>query len=646
MNPELLNLVKSDWRPPTKFPKLVGKAREIAFDVETYDPHLLDSGPGAIRKDGYVCGFSVATDDGFKGYYPIRHEGGDNLENPDAAIKWLGDQLYDDTPKIGANILYDLIWLKCDLDINVGGKKYDVQIAEPLLDENRHIYQLDALANEYLEEGKRESTLYEAGKYLLGIKGKGNTGEEQVEDIIRQVKSRLWELPARYVGVYGEYDANLPIKIFNLQKKKLSEVGLWKLFEEIETPLVDLLLEMWLKGVPVDVDRAEQTRDELSRDFDNTIRKIKRRVGFTPDVWAAEDIAKACNKLGLDYNLTDKYNLSFTAQWLSEQEHEFFKLLLKARQLDRCGGVFIESKILNMMTDDNRIHPQFWQVKSERYGTTSGRFSSSNPNAQQFPKRNEELAKKVRSILTAEEGLQWAKFDHSQQEFRLTVHFATLLKLTGALEAQQKYISDPDTDFHQMVADTTNLKRKLAKNLNLGLSYGMGPKKFSETYNKTLSEARKLYKQYHNGLPFIKQLTQRCERVAKNRKYVKTILGRHCHFDLYGPPKWEKGMIPKKFKEAIEEFGEPVVLYFTYRAMNRVIQGSAADMIKKNMLDCYEAGYVPALTVHDELDFIDIENSKQTDEIHDIMVNSIILKVPNKVDIEIGENWGELEEVF
>jgi len=232
--------------------------------------------------------------------------------------------------------------------------------------------------------------------------------------------------------------------------------------------------------------------------------------------------------------------------------------------------------------------------------------------------------------------------------YKRQVHYAALLKLRGSLEAVNQYQEDPDTDFHQMVADMTNIVRKLAKYLNLGLSYGMGIKKFAATYNIPYKEAAGYYDQYHKGLPFIKELTKRTEKAAKARGFVKTILGRHSHFDLYGPRSYEEGDKPLKYEAARDHYSDrlPIVRWFTYRAMNRVIQGSAADMIKKSMIDCYRAGYVPSITVHDELDFCDLESPDQLIEIHDIMRDAIPLLVPNKVDCEIGQNWGELEEVM
>jgi len=650
---DLFRLVKSDWRPRAKFPRLVGKAKRISVDVETYDPNLMENGPGALRRDGYVCGFSVGTDDGFCGYYPLRHEGGDNLENPDKAVAWLRDQLTDDTPKVGANLLYDLIWLRCDLGVEVRGPKYDVQVAEPLLDENRWTYTLDSLAETWLGEHKVEELLYTVGDLFLGLKPSkkdfkarddDHLAQLRKSDVIKQVKQQLWRLPARYVGEYGEADASLPLRIFALQEEELRKRDLWALFDEVETPLIDLLLDMWVRGVPVNVERGEQVRDELQGQYDALKRKMRRRVGYDVDVWSSETIVKACNTLGLSYPLTDKENPSFTANWLAEQEHPFLKMLLEARQLDRGGSVFIEKKILDLEVN-GRIHPQFWQVKTDRYGTTSGRFSSSNPNAQQFPARNARLASLIRSVLVAERGCQWGIFDWSQQEPRVTVHYASLLNLPGAEEARRCYVEDPDTDYHQMVADMTNLERKVAKSVNLGLSYGMGPKKYGEKYGKTYQEARATFDTYHKGLPFIRELTRRCEQAVKQRGFIKTFLGRHCHFDRWGPPRWTEGLVPREYEEAKREFGLPLVRYFTYRAMNRLIQGSSADMVKKAMLDCFRAGHVPCLTVHDELDFSDLDSDRKIREVADIMLNCVKLRVPLKLDVELGPSWGECQEV-
>lgn len=647
MNDQLLNMLPSNWRPPTEFPTIIGKADRIAFDLETYDPHLLENGPGALRNDGYVVGFSLATDDGFYGYYPLKHDG-DNVENPDGCIRWLRDQMADDTPKVGANILYDIIWAKSDLEIDILGPKYDVQIAGPLLNENYQTYRLDALAERVLNENKNESLLYEVATQLFSIRptARENTKEKQHAFVMKKIKGMMNQLPGRYVGPYGEKDADLPLRIFNIQEGQLKKEGLWDLFL-IETELLDILLKMWLTGVPVNYDKGEQIRDQLRAEYDTTMRRLKRVCGLSIDVWASESIVQACEKLGYEYPRTGKGNPSFKAAWLESQDKDFFKLLVAARKLDRSGSVFIEKKILDLSVN-GRIHPQFWQVKSDRGGTVSGRFASSNPNAQQFPARDKRLAKLVRSIIEPDKGCRYGVFDYSQQEPRTTVHYAYLCGFAGAAEARARFHDDPNTDFHQFTADMASIDRKPAKTINLGLTYGMGKGKLAAELGLSLRDAYDLFDRYHEALPFIKKLGDHAMRLAGQRGYIRTILGRRRRFNLYGPPRWKPGIVPKMYEDALKEFGIPVQRYFLHKALNSLVQGSSADMIKMAIILVYrELGKVPYMTIHDENDY-PLANDKEAKMIHDIMTETVEkylkLEVPLKVDVEIGPNWGECVE--
>lgn len=634
--------MSEEWKCHERYPDL-SQAGLISFDVETCDPNLLTKGPGSIRKDGFIVGFSVATDDGFVGYYPLKHEGGGNVSDTEKAISWVRNQLNHGVPITGANLLYDCEWVKSDFGFDIHSPKYDVQIADPLLDENYQTYRLNAIAERRLGLKKDEELLYTKGAEYLGITSRKENEDERKKDIAEKVKSQLYKLPANFVGPYGETDAVLPIKIFEQQKKELKDQNLWDIFL-LESKVQDLLIAMRFQGIPVDLAKAEQVAAELQKDFDIELDKISHRVGFKPDIWSADSLVQVCDKLGLKYEKTNKGNPSFEADWLSIQEHPIFKMILEARQLDRCGSVFIKSKIIDCSIN-SKIYPQYWQVKNDRGGTVSGRFASSNPNAQQFPARNERLATKVRSLLISENGCKWGCFDYSQQEPRVTVHYASLLNLNGADIAKKKYNDDPNTDYHQFVADLTQIERKTAKNINLGLAYGMGPKKFGEKYGKSYIEARKLFNIYHQKLPYIRELSEYCERVVKQRGHIKTLLGRHCHFNLYGPPRWQAGMLPLRKEDAIKKYGLPVMQYFTYKAMNRLIQGSSADMIKKAMIDCWEAGYLPHMTVHDELNFCNLTEERQFKDIKEIMLNCVKLEVPLKLDTEIGNNWGELEEL-
>lgn len=618
-------LPESTWIAPTTFPD-IRDAKLIGLDTETKDPDLLTKGPSCKRGGGYIIGISVATDDGFKGYYPVRHEGGGNLDAPNV-FAWLRDQLSGPGAKVGANTIYDLEWLLTE-DVKVNGPVYDVQIAEPLLDENKRSYKLDVLALEYCGVHKNEGLLKEAGK-CMGIPES-------------KIKENMWKFPAKFVGPYGEDDAALTLQIFNLQIPRLKEEGLWNVFE-IESRMTRLLLAMRLLGIPVDYAKGEQIHERLSKEHKQSLSELGKLAGRDIDIWSGTDIAKACDRLGLIYPRTGKGNPSFEAEWLHSCEDPFFKKLLFTRQLDRGGSVFIQKKILEMATN-GRIYPTYRQVRSDDGGTKSGRFASANPNMQQVPAKNEYLAPLIRSIFVPESGTQWGVFDYSQQEPRVTVHYAYKRGFKGAEEARDRYIKDPSTDYHQLIADMADITRKEAKGLNLGLAYGMGKKKMAEQLGKTAGETTILYDKYHAAVPFIKLLGDECMHVANDRGYVKTVLGRKRRFILFGPRKWTDGCIPLPKVEALKEYGPPVTRYFIHKAMNSVIQGTSADMIKLAMLDMYDADYIPYITLHDEVD-TPIETLQDARIVRDILLNAVQLEVPLKLDVELGPSWGEAKEV-
>ena len=620
-----LFMPESNWEPPTVFPD-IRDADIIGIDTETRDPDLLTKGPSCKRGGGYIVGVSVATNDGFKGYYPVRHEGGDNLDAPNV-FAWLNDNLSGTNPKVGANILYDLEWLETE-GVVVNGAKYDIQVAEPLLDEDRKTYKLDALANHYLGVSKNEELMIRAAE-AMGIPES-------------KVKENLWRLPARYVGPYGEDDAALTLKVFNLQIPKLKDEELWDVFE-LETQLVDVLLNMRRIGVPINSLRGEQIRDKLHHEQREVEKQLVYVTGREIDMWSGTDIAEACDRLGLFYPKTAKGNPSFEAEFLESREEDFFKLLLKARRLDRGGSVFIQKKILEMQTG-GRVYPTFRQVRSDDGGTRSGRFASANPNMQQVPARDPYLAPLIRSIFVPEKDCEWGVFDYSQQEPRVTVHYAYKRGFRGAEEARNRYIDDPATDYHQLVADMAGIKRKEAKTLNLGLAYGMGKPKMADQLGLSMEETTAIYNKYHGNVPFIKALGDECMRVATDRGYIRTLLGRRRRFGLFGPKKWSAGVVPLPREQALDKFGPPVVRYFVHKAMNALIQGSSADMIKKAMVDLYREGITPHITIHDELD-VSIQSLEQAKVVRDIMLNCVDITVPLKVDVELGPSWGEAQEV-
>ena len=573
---------RSDWVAPDILPDLSSASR-IAVDLETKDPNLRVSGPGWATGNGHVTGIAIATD-GWSGYLPIRHEGGGNLD-AGFVFRWLNKSLSTNCDKIFHNALYDVGWLRRE-GVTLNGKIQDTVIAAPLIDENRRQYSLNSLGLDYCKEIKDETLLIEAAK-SYGV----------------DPKAEMYKLPAKFVGEYAEQDAVLTLKLWD-KLKKLLEIQKLEPIYELESSLIPLLVEMRWRGVRVDVNKAEETVDKLKQQEKDCIKQIKYKYGVDVDVWASASVAKAFDKAGLTYPRTQKTNApSFTGKWLEGLDHGLPKLVVEARKLQKIRSAFIENMILEH-SHNGRIHGQMHPLRGDSGGTVSGRFSYSTPNLQQVPARDPILGPLVRGLFLPEEDHVWGAYDYSQQEPRLTVHYASTMNLPGSDEAVSAYRHD-DADFHQIVADMAGIARKDAKVINLSLSYGMGKNKLIQALGINELEAEALFNNYHSKVPFIKELTLSCSRRAENVGEITTLLGRKCRFDMY-EARNEKAQ-PLPIDNAIEEYGQNIRRAFTYRAFNRLIQGSAADMTKQAMLDLWKEGIVPHIQVHDELD-ISVKN--------------------------------------
>ena len=610
---------KSSWSVPDIFPQF-SETETVAIDLETYDPHLMTCGPGWATGRGHIVGVGVATDD-WQGYLPIRHQGGGNLDEG-IVLRWLTNLLSSTKRQvIFHNALYDVGWLRRE-GIIVKGKILDTIVAAPLINENRFSYSLDNLGAAYCDEKKDESLLQDAA-LAFGI----------------NPKSEMYKLHAKYVGPYGEQDAALTLKLWNKLKLEIAEQELEKILE-MESKLVPLLLEMRWRGVRVDEEKAEVVSKQLSTEEQKIQVEIKRKYGSDVNLWANASLESIFEKNKLWFPRTEKGMASFQKDWLEGHEHELPQLIVRARKLNKARTTFIDKMIMNHAFN-GRIHAEAHPMRNDRGGTVSGRFSYSNPNLQQVPARDPEIGNLIRSLFIPEEGCQWGVFDYSQQEPRLTVHYASQMNLTGAKEAVELYTEDA-ADFHQIVADMANIPRKQAKMINLGLSYGMGKEKLIRELGLDDTQAEKLFQQYHAKVPFIRALQDQCARVAMERGYIKTFAGRRCRFDLW-VGRYERNL-PLPLKEAKEKYGDDLKRSYTYKALNRLIQGSAADMTKLAMIGLWEEGIVPHLQVHDEVD-ISIENREQANTVTKIMENCVKLAVPLLVDQELGKSWGEIKEI-
>jgi len=613
---------ESDWTPPEHFPEIDGV---WAVDVETRDPHILKMGPGWAFRDraeyGEVVGVAASWDGGRgAGYWPIGHAkglayDGHNVE-AEPVWRWLRAQMRKSSSTVVMhNALYDWGWIQVAHGVDIFAQVEDTMAYACLLDEHRRSYKLDALASHYLGQGKDEDLLRRAAEHY-GV----------------DPKSGLWRLPSEYVGPYATADAVQTLRLREHLAPRIVQQGLSRIFR-LERDLLPVLLEMRRIGVPIDVDRA-RSLDAAWEALELThLDKLRQLCGRAIDVWSNDSLEAIYTKAGIEFPRTANGTASFTKGWLSQRDDAVSASILEVRRRSKARGTFLNNAILGH-TVDGRIHGNFNPLRSDDTGTISGRFSSTAPNLQQVPARDEEIGPDVRSCFVPEEGHEWAALDFSQQEPRLTVHYAVKIAARGALSAAEEYRTNPRTDFHDYVAALTGQPRKKAKSINLGLIYGMQelslchhvglPTEFVDRNGQQVeipgSEARELFRQYHERLPFVSILSQECQTRGKKFGLLKTIGGRHVRF-----PKGQK----------------------LHAALNRLIQSSAADWTKQAMVDLYrDVGVVPHVTVHDELGFSVVPDGDYATarRYAEVMANCMTCEVPMLVDIEVGRSWGHATE--
>jgi len=669
----------SKFTDPPKYPE-VKNAKLIALDIETYDPNLIELGAGVYRNDGYILGVSIATDTGFSEYYNLGHADCTQQERA-KNIAYLKAVLASDTPKLGANILYDVDWLenwqgisgeksftKRGVNIKVGGLLYDVQTAEALLDENQLSYSLDTLANKYLGVGKVKD-LPQAYCDAHNLKG--------------DFRKWLYKMPYVLVREYAMGDVTEPLAIFEMQWKLMEEQELLPVFN-METELTRALLHMRKTGAIVNprkrdinayMAHCEREKKEIALDdkygkvnlnstkqlaelldkigveYDYNITyidskgfKIKKKINGTQAKQVflyvggdrTEDIVKTVHSITEGRpNVIRTCNPTIDKEFLEGLEREIddmdiddgasdIKDILFVRKADKIVNSFLKGSMVDTLCNDGRIHPAIHATRSDDGGTRTGRLSMSKPNLQQIPSpsRSKYWGTLCRECFVPNLNAWWGKIDYSQIEYRVLAHYASG---EGADELRDKYNTDVHTDYHQYIMDLTNLSRSFAKNLNFGGMYGMGKKKMASYFKWSMEYATEVLNVYHGNAPYIKYTMNRVGTVAKARGFIKTIAGRRSHL---------------------------VSVDKAYKMLNSLIQGSAADIMKKALLDIFNSGLLDIVqwhvTVHDEIDFSvpkTAEGLRAIMAIQKIMEVGYKLKVPIIAELEMGEDWGHLNLV-
>ena len=638
----------------------------VAVDIETYDPNLKSKGLGAIRGDGFICGIAVATDNE-TAYFPLSHADTDlSLDKKLKIWESLDEKIFQNEKitKVFHNAMYDVCWIRAVTGKKMRGRIVDTMIAASVIDENRFKYSLDSLSKDYLKDEKYKYDLQEKT-----LEWSGGTVKDPI--------SNMHKLPASVVKEYAKQDVNLTLRLWKLFNTKLDEVLYTKpennekktcrnIFE-LETKLFPCLVDMKFKGVKIDTQKAEEFGKRLERCRDKIIKFIKLKTNVDVQIWAASSLKNLLDQQKItNYKTTPKSKLpQLPKDYLRTHENRFLRLVAKAREFDKAKSTFVDG--LLSFVHNGRIHADINQIRGDGGGTVTGRFSMSNPNLQQIPSKGF-IGKKMRELFIPDEGYKWGSFDYSQQEPRIVVHYAIKLGLPGTDGLQEEFDKE-NADFHQIVADIANIPRSQAKVINLGLFYGMGKIKLQRELNLDSLNAKHLFQTYHGKVPFVKQLSYALSDFASEEGLLFTLGDRFCRFNKWetNDKKWNNDKqrfdeVPlynskeqamdaykleqmKKYNELTDSecefFDKHYTRAFTYKALNRLIQGSAADMTKKAMVDLYEKGITPHIQIHDELCFSTTDHESKL--IKETMEQTMPLEVKNKVDYESGPNWGTIK---
>lgn len=585
-----------------------------AIDIETHDPHLKEWGPGSIRKDGYIIGI---------GCYCPELNTDDFFTPTDSRIKEL---LADETiTKIFHNGVYDLDWIMNGPNhLEVKGRCEDTMTRETLLDSYAFSYSLDACCQRRGVIGKNKGETID--EYWRQIGGKGKAVEH------------LKDIPFGIVGKYCRQDCRATYNLFIAQQPLLEAQNLLNA-NDIECRLYPLLMDMRKNGFRINMSELFRLGDQFQEEYDSGIRELEHTYGFTEGTLslnAAKDLYKIWKQEGLPIEYTSTGKPSFAAAVLDDCHHPI------AKQVKHLKGLIKTQAFFNSWVDlaqDSHLYPSFFPAKRDDGGTVTGRWSSQNPNLQQVPAREDKHGIEIRSLFIPEEGCLLGAFDYKQIEYRVFTHFASG---EGAVEAQRQFNENPNTDYHQMTIDLMGWGdlgkegRHLAKNLNFGSIYGLGPKSFAVKFKQNLLHnhperdpnnlfpvAQSLMNEYFRKVPFVKPTCNKIMEEGQRKGYVKTLSGRRQRMPL------DNG---------------------AYKLINYLIQGSAADLLKKGLVNAWERGVFKVLKlhaqVHDEIVF-SIPKTREGYEackmLYECMANAYQLRIPLGVDTEIGPDWGHCD---
>ena len=561
------------------FPNL-SSAKYICLDLETFDPGLKTQGTSWVRGQGHIVGVAIGADNENSWYFPWSS----NSINLSNFISNLQQRI------LGFNLPYDLGWLSfSNIDL-LNNQHFDAMAGAQVIDNSLQYYNLDYLSELWLGQKKVDLSHKYGPKW----------------------KDMMHLLPLQEVATYAKQDVMLTMAIHEYEKTQFDKYDLWRAYE-LECKLIPIVVQMKKQGVLLDMEYLHTLKKQFQEKEFKLIKQLKLDTGvYDLQIFSANSVAQIFNKVQVDYPRTTLGAPSFTADWLDNCEHTVAQRIRQIRQINKLRTTFLDG--LERLAYGGRVYPDYYAGRSDDGGTISARFSCAHPNKQQIPTRTEEGAL-IRRIFLPDQDTRWACFDYSQQEPRLSVHYAAKLKLSGIDYWVDKFNADYNTDFYTFILEIAGISRQESKTITLARMYGIGAEKTGRKLGVDKDTAWDYINKFDRYVPWMKELMDKCIKVAADKGYLKSYLGRRF---MYLPHK-------------------------AYVMLNRLIQGGAAEQTKQAMVNIYEeTGKIPLSQIHDELNYLIHGEGIQIYK--ELMIDSFKLEIPVKVDCGIGNNWGEAKK--
>lgn len=583
------------------------KRSELLQNLLTKETFSLDTettGTDPITAELVGMSFSYAENQAF--YVPVP---ADRVEAQKIVNEFRPALEKEGVLKVGQNIKYDMLVLG-NYGVEVRGPLFDTMVAHYVLQpELRH--NMDYLAEIYLHY--RTIHIEE----LIGAKGKG--------------QGNMRDLPPEAVYKYACEDADITLKLKNILEKELKENGAEKLFYEIEMPLVPVLAYMERNGVRVDTEALKQTSEHFTARMNQIEKEVHQLAGMDFNIASPKQVGEVLfDKL----RITDKAKKTKTGQYVTGEEvleslrgkHEIVGKILEHRGLKKLLGTYIDALPLLINKETGKIHTSFNQTV-----TATGRLSSSNPNLQNIPIRNED-GKEIRKAFIPDDGCEFFSADYSQIELRIMAHLSGDTNMIEAFrEGDDIHAATAAKVYKIGIDEVTREQRSKAKTANFGIIYGISVFGLAERMNVDRKEAKELIDGYFETYPQIKEYMDKSIQRAREQGYIETVFGR------------------KRYLPDINSRNSVVRGYAERNAINAPIQGSAADIIKVAMVRIYQRFQSESirskmiLQVHDELNFSVLPEEKEKVQriVIEEMENAYRMQVPLRADCGWGSNWLE-----